>query len=161
IGDSEVFVADPTATGLAIKEPGAICHPEPRSKGRDPSIVGSNLDSSGTRNEYGTAVVVIRSRIDVPFNSENGVTDLPVVPELASADEYAVVVSAAEVRAEERVEHITMSPGSPNVAAKIKSGPTDRRRRIDRRRRRVRSRPRVDVSGIRGHRSCQQRRQCR
>jgi hypothetical protein len=44
--DGEVVVADPTAAGLAIKEPVAIRHAEPRSQGRDPSIVGSHLDSS-------------------------------------------------------------------------------------------------------------------
>src|SRR5262249_28297938 len=45
IGDGEVVAADPTATGLAIKEPVAIGHAEPGSQGRDPIIVGS-LDSS-------------------------------------------------------------------------------------------------------------------
>src|SRR5215471_6986667 len=124
IVDGEVVIADPTAAGLAIKEPGAIRHAEPRSQGRDPSIVGSHLDSSGTRNEYGTGVVVIRSPVDVPFNSENSVADLPVVPELASPDEYAVVVvSAAEVAQEEGVRHVTVSSGRANVAAEIKSGP--------------------------------------
>ena len=147
IGDRETVIADPTAAGLAIKEPGAIRHTEPRSQGRDPSIVGSHLDSPGTRNEYGSAVVVVRSPIDVPFNSENSVTDLPVVPDLASSDEYAVVVSGAEVRADESVGHVTICPGRANVAAKIKSGPTERRRRIYRGRRRIRSRPRVHVSG--------------
>src|SRR5215813_9069597 len=44
IGDGEVVAADPTATGLAIKEPVAIGHAEPGSQGRDPIIVGS-LDS--------------------------------------------------------------------------------------------------------------------
>src|SRR6516162_5540315 len=44
IGDGEVVAADPTAAGLAIKEPVAIGHTEPGSQGRDPSIVGSQLD---------------------------------------------------------------------------------------------------------------------
>jgi hypothetical protein len=35
------------------------------------------------------------------------------------------------------VGHVTVSPSPANVAAKIKSGPTERRRRIDRRRRRI------------------------
>src|SRR6266487_5201221 len=82
IVDREVVVADPTATGLAIKEPGAIRHAEPHSQGRDPSIVGSHLDSSERRNKYGTSVIVVRSPVDVPFKSENEVADLPVEPEL-------------------------------------------------------------------------------
>src|SRR5262249_22228779 len=109
--------------GLAIKEPVAIGHTEPGSQGRDPSIVGSQLDGSDRRNEYVTGVVVIRSPIDVPFKSENEVADLPVEPELASPDEDAVVVSGVEVRAQEGVGHVTIGPGSPNVAAEIKSGP--------------------------------------
>jgi hypothetical protein len=35
-----------------------------------------------------------------------------------------------------------VSPGAANVAAKLKSGPTERRRRIDRSGRRIRSGPR-------------------
>ena len=38
IVDGEVVAADPTAAGLAIKEPVAIGHTEPGSQGRDPSI---------------------------------------------------------------------------------------------------------------------------
>src|SRR5262249_19436564 len=100
IVDGEVVVADPTAAGLAIKEPVAIRHPQPRSQGRDPSIVGSHLDSSDRRNKYGTSVIVVRSPVDVPFNSENEVADLPVEPELTSSDEYAVVISVVEVDAQ-------------------------------------------------------------
>src|SRR5262249_61817515 len=91
--------------------------------------------------------------------SERGVAALPVVPDLASPDEYAVAVSVVEVPAQEGVEHITMGPGPANVAANVKSGPTERRRRIDWRRRRIRSRPRPHISSIRGHRRCQQCRQ--
>src|SRR5215471_19212856 len=101
IVDGEVVVADPTAAGLAIKEPVAIRHAEPRSQGRDPSIVGSHLDSSKRRNKCGTSIIVVRSPVDVPFKSENEVADLPVEPELASSDEYAVVVFAAKVQARE------------------------------------------------------------
>ena len=81
-------MADPTATGLAIKEPGAIRHAKPHSQGRNPSIVGSHLDSSERRNKYGTSVIVVRSPVDVPFKSEDEVADLPVEPELASSDEF-------------------------------------------------------------------------
>ena len=168
----EALIDAPVVRLVTVKssfptQPPPACHKRARGhlsgrtaqKGCDPSIIGSHLDSSGTRNEYGTGVVVIRSSIELGFNSENSVADLPVVPELASPDEHAVVVSAPEVRAEEGVCHITVSPSPPNVAAKINSGPTERRRCIDRRRRRIRSRPRVHVSGIRGHRRCQQRRE--
>src|SRR5262249_37294911 len=131
-------------------EPGAIRHAEPRSQGRDPSIVRGNLDNSD-----GASVVIIRSSIEIRFNSENSVADLPVVSDLASSDEYAVVVSVADVAQEKGVGHATMGPGPANVAAKIKSGPTERRRRIDRRRGRGRiTRTCVNVSGIRGHRRC-------
>src|SRR5262245_55329428 len=150
MGDSAVFVADPAGVRLALKGAGAVRQAEPRSQGRDPSIVRSHLDGSD-----GASVVIIRSPIEVGFNSENSVADLPIVPDLASPDEYAVVVSVAEVAQEERVGHVTMGPGSANVAAKIKSGPTERRRRIDRRWRRGRiTRTCVNVSGIRGHRRC-------
>src|SRR4029450_10692492 len=116
IGDGEVVVADPTDAGLAIKEPRAIGgHAEPRSQGRDPSIVGSHLDTSDRRNEYGTGVVVIRSPMEVRFKSENEIgADLPVEPELASPDEYPVLVSVIEVYAQEGVGHVTVCPGSPN-----------------------------------------------
>src|SRR5215475_13539819 len=142
--------ADPTAAGLAIKEPVAIRHAEPRSQGRDPSIVGSHLDSSKRRNKYGTGVIVVRSSIDVPFKSENEVAALPVEPELASSDEYAVVVSVAKVQAREGVAQVIVAPSSPNVAAKIKPGPSEYRSHIGRRRRR-RIRSRRHISGIRGH----------
>src|SRR5262249_61363100 len=101
---------------------------------------------------YGAGVVVIRSPIDVPFKSENEIADLPVEPELASPDKYAVVVSVAEVHAQEGVGHVTIGPGSPNVAAEIKSGPSERRGCICTRRRRLRDRTRPHLSGIRGHR---------
>src|SRR5262249_30964027 len=153
IVDGEVVVADPTAAGLAIKEPGAIRHAEPRSQGRDPSIVGSHLDSSERRNKYGTSVIVGRSPVDVPFQSENEVADLPVEPELASSDEYAVVVSIAKVQAREGVAQVIVAPSSPNVAAKIKPSPSEHRSHIGRRRRR-RIRSRRHISGIRGHRRC-------
>jgi len=113
IGDSKVVAADPTAAGLAIEEPGAIRPAKPRSQGRDPSIVRGHLDGSDPRNEYGTGVVVICSPIEVGFNSQNGVADLPVVPELASPDEYAVAISVVEVHAEEGVAHVTISPTPP------------------------------------------------
>src|SRR5262249_43284445 len=113
IVDGEVVVADPTAAGLAIKEPVAIRHAEPRSQGRDPSIVGSHLDSSKRRNKYGTSVIVVRSPVDVPFKSENEVADLPVEPELASSDEYAVVISVAKVQAREGVAQVIVAPSSP------------------------------------------------
>src|SRR5262249_54554179 len=90
ICDREVLVSDPSASGLVIQQPGDIRHGEPSSHGRDPSIVGSHLDSSSPRNEYGTGVVVIRGPIELGLNSQNSVADLPVVPELASPDEYAV-----------------------------------------------------------------------
>src|SRR5262249_17441893 len=135
----------PTAARLAIKEPGAIRHAEPPSDGRDPSIVSSHLDGTDTRDEHGASIVVIRSRIEVGFNSEHSVTDLPVVAELASPDEHAPVVPAAKVHAQEGVGHVAVSPGRANVAARIKSGPTEWRRCIDRRRRRIRSRPRSAV----------------
>ena len=82
------------------------------------------------------------------MKSENEVADLPVEPELASSDEYAVVVSVAKVQAREGVAEVIVAPSSPNVAAEIKSGPSERRRRIDRSRRCIRSRPRRHISGI-------------
>src|SRR5262249_18291683 len=140
----------PPAANLAIKEPGTIRHAEAGSQGRDPSVVRSHLDRSDRRNEHGACVVVIRGPIEFRFNSENSVADLPVVPELASPDEYAVVVSRVEVHTEERVGHVTSGPSAPDVAAEIKSSPTERRRCIDRGRRRIRSGPDANVSGIPG-----------
>src|SRR5262249_52228675 len=129
-----------------------------RGEGCDRSIVRSHLDSSGARNEYGAGVVVICSSIELGFNSQNEVVYLPVVPELASPDEYAVAVSAAKVHAQEGVDHVTIGPGPANVAAKIKSGPTERRRCIGGGGRRVRGRARLHPSAMRGHRGCQERR---
>src|SRR2546430_11456584 len=87
-------------------------------------MVGGHLDRSDCRNRYSVArAVIMPNRVEVPFKSENDVADLPVVPELASADEYAVVVSIAEVQAQEGVGYVTLGPGSPNVAAKIEAGP--------------------------------------
>src|SRR5262249_22928628 len=141
-----------TAAGLAVKEPGAIRHAEAGSHGRDPSIVGSHLDGTDRRNDDGPSVIVVRDPIELGFNSENSVADLPVVPDLASSDEYAVV-SAVEVHTQEGVGHVAIGPGPANVAANIKSGPTEWRRRIDRRHiRRRRIRRRRPISGIRGDR---------
>src|SRR5262249_15784109 len=120
---------------------------EARSQGRDPPIVKSHLESSD-----GESVVIIRSPIEVGFNSENSVADLPVVPELDSPDEYAVAVSVVEVHTQEGVGHVTIGPGPANVAANIKSGPTERRRCINRSHispRRIR--PCIRISRSRGH----------
>src|SRR5262249_24465005 len=148
IRDGKILVADPTATSLAIKEPIAIRHAKACSHGRDPSIVGSHLDRAEGR-EHGASIVIIRNTVEVGLNSENTVPALPVLPDLASPDEYTFVVSVVEVDAKEGVGHVTVTPGPANVAANIKSGPTERRRRIDgSRRRRRRPRSCVDVSGI-------------
>src|SRR5215475_1967828 len=121
-----------------------------RSPGtRVPMVAQIHLDRSKGESVDGKSVVIIRSPIEVGFNSENSVADLPVVPELGSPDEHAVAVSVVEVHTQEGVSHVTIGPGPANVAANIKSGPTERRRRIDRRHiRRGRIRPRSHVSGI-------------
>src|SRR5262249_10835231 len=121
------------------------------------SIVGSHLDSSERRNKYGTSVIVVPSPVDVPFKSENEVADLPVKPDLGSSDEYAAVVSVAKVQALEGVAQVIVAPSSSIVAAELKSGPSERRRSIDRSGRCIRSRPPRHISGIRGHRRCHQR----
>src|SRR5262245_13029132 len=60
----------------------------------------------------------------LPATSRAPITELPVVPNLASPDEYAVVGSGVKVHAKEGVGHVTSCPGPPNIAAKIKSSPT-------------------------------------
>src|SRR5215831_7312227 len=88
----------------------------------------------------------------------NGGTPAGVEPDLASSDEYAVVVSVAKVQAREGVAQVIVAPSSPNVAAKIKPGPSEYRSHIGWRHiRRRRIRPRRHIGGIRGHRRCYQR----
>src|SRR5947209_8788166 len=82
---------------------------DPRSQGRDPCLVTTPRDSCD-----GASVVIIRGPIELGSNSKNSVPALPVVPELASPDEHAVVVSAAEAAQEEGVGHAGVSPGPAN-----------------------------------------------
>ena len=138
--------ADVTARPAPYAPPAPVYAPPPFT-----SIVGSHLDSSERRNKYGTSVIVVGSPVDVPFKSENEVADLPVEPELASSDEYAVVISVAKVQAREGVAQVIVAPSSPNVAAKIKPGPSEYRSHIGRHIRRRRIRPRRHISRIRGH----------
>jgi hypothetical protein len=51
---------------------------------------------------------------------------------------FAAPSKSASSHAKERVEHVMIGPAPANVAAKMKSGPTERRRRIDRRWRGIR-----------------------
>jgi len=46
------------------------------------------IATSLSSREHGASVVIIRSTVKVSLNSENAVADLPVVPDLASPDEY-------------------------------------------------------------------------
>src|SRR5436190_8449970 len=147
--DGKILVADPTATSLTVKEPIAIRQAKAGSHGCDPSIVGTHLDWAEGRDEHGANVVIISNPIEVGLNSENSVADLPVVPNLASPDEYTVIVSVVDVGTKEGIGHVTVSPGPANVAAKVKTGPTERRSRIDQWRRRIWSRPHSFVGGMR------------
>src|SRR5215813_5164206 len=97
IGDGEVVGADPSAAGLAIKQPGVVGDAEPASQGRDPPVVGSHLDrSKGWANNSGARTVGGRNAVEVPFNTENEIAELIVESELASSDECALVVYIAE-----------------------------------------------------------------
>jgi hypothetical protein len=104
------------------------------------------------------AVLVFAIPVEVPFNTENEISGLIVVSELASSDECPVVVYAvAQAQAEETVGHATSAPGSTDVGAEVESSPTERRSHIDWRRR-IDRRTRANFSGIRRHRKCQRRR---
>src|SRR5262249_24269720 len=96
--------------------------------------------------------------VEVPFNTENEISELIVVSELACSNECSVVVYAvAQAQAEETVGHVTSAPGSTDVGAEVESSPTEGRSHIDWRRR-IDRRTRANFSGIRSHRKCQQRR---
>src|SRR5262249_41017925 len=120
--------------------------------------VGSQQNrSKGWANNSGARTVGVRDPVEVPFNTENQITELIVESELASSDECALVVSVAEPQAEETIGHITLVPSSTQIDADVESSPTERRSHIDRRSR-IDRRARANFSGIRGHRQCQQRR---
>src|SRR5262249_53127625 len=128
-------------------------------QGRDPPVVGSQQDCSNAwaNNSVGRSIGVCNP-VEVPFNTENEISGLIVVSELASSDECPVVVYAvAQAQAEETVGHVTSAPGSTDVGAEVESSPTERRSHIDWRRR-IDRRTRANFSGIRRHRKCQQRR---
>src|SRR5207237_1630711 len=129
VGDGEIVIADPTATGFAIKEPGAIGESEPGSQRCDKSIIGSHHEKSTPGYKHPVARIVVVSRpVKVPFNPENDVVELGVVPKLAASDKYAVA-SVVELEAEEAVTHLTMKPSAPDVAAQIEARPTTNWRR--------------------------------
>src|SRR6516162_8102376 len=158
IGDGEVVAADPPAAGLAINQPGVIRDADSGSQGRDPPVVGSQQDRSNAwaNNSVGRSIGVCNP-VEVPFNTENEISELIVVSELASSDECSVVVYAvAQAQAEETVGHVTSAPGSTDVGAEVESSPTEGRSHIDWRRR-IDRRTRANFSGIRSHRKCQQR----
>src|SRR5262249_34460954 len=85
--------------------------------------------------------------------------ELVIETELASSNERAVVACISETQAEETVVNATLPPSSTEVAADVEPSPTKRRRHIDWRRC-IDRRRRRHLSGIRGHRSCQQYRKC-
>src|SRR5207253_9481092 len=60
--------------------------------------------------------------VEVPFNSENEISELIVVSELASSDECSVVVYAvAQAEAEETVGHVTSAPRSEEHTSELQS----------------------------------------
>jgi hypothetical protein len=133
VGDGEAVAANPAAASLAVDEPSVKCHAKPTSHRRDPSIIGRLLESSNARNNNpSTRIIVVRSPVEVPFHAENVVAELVVEPDLAAADEYAVVASVVEVNAEEAVGHVTVGPCASQVTADIKPGPCEGRRHIGR-----------------------------
>src|ERR1019366_7018064 len=130
-----------TAAGLSVKEYPVIGDAEPSRQGRDPGIVGGYLDgvSAKSRNNNPSRIIIVCSPVEAPFNADNEVAELVVAPNLTAANEYAVVVSAAEVQAGEAVGHVIMCPSSANVAPDIEPRPTKgrchhRRLGVDRRR---------------------------
>jgi len=125
----------PTAAGLAIKQPSVVRDAEPAGHGRDPPVVGSDLNrSKGWANNSRARTVGGRNAIEVRFNAKNEIAELIVESELASSDECALVVYIAEAQAEESVGQITFAPGSAKVGADVESSPTERGRQIDCRR---------------------------
>src|SRR5262249_46622433 len=125
IGDGEAVVAQPTAAGLAIKQPDVIRDAEPGRQGRDPPVVRSQQNRSKRwANNSGARTVGVRNPVEVPFNTENQIAELIVESELASSDECALVVSVAEPQAEETIGHITLVPSSTQIDADVESSPT-------------------------------------
>ncbi len=59
--------------------------------------------------------------VEVPFRAENNVAELVVDPELAAANESAVVRVGAE--AEQAVVHASSCPGTSEVATDVEAGP--------------------------------------
>jgi hypothetical protein len=51
---------------------------------------------------------------------------LVVESELTSTNEYPVVIYVAEIQPKEAVGDITSAPGTTDVAANVKSSPTER-----------------------------------
>src|SRR5262245_33508172 len=135
VRDRKVVDVDPGAASLAIKQPLAVGPAEAGRQRRDPGIVGLHHERSNTRHEHpGAVTILVSGRINVPFDAEHEVAGLVVVADLTAADEHAVA-AATEVQAKARIGDIAVRPGASDVAADIEAGPTEWRRRIDRRRR--------------------------
>src|SRR5262249_42357887 len=125
IGDGEAAVAPPPPPGFPINNPGVFGDANPAPQGLDPPVVERQQNrSKGWANNSGARTVGVRNPVEVPFNTENQITELIVESELASSDECALVVSVAEPQAEETIGHITLVPSSTQIDADVESSPT-------------------------------------
>jgi hypothetical protein len=99
---------------------------------RDPAVVVVGDDNGSARSNDSDVVVVIiifAAPVAVPFATDDELADLVIAADLATADEYAVIVVVVEVRPEERVRPAVVGPSTANVAANVESGPTEHRQR--------------------------------
>ena len=109
-----------------------------------------DVSNTDARNSV-VRIAIVASPVKLRFNAENDVAELVVEPDLTSTDEHAVVTRVMEDQAEKVIGHVTLVPSATDVAAYVETSPTERRRHIGRR-------AYANISGIRGHGECKQRR---
>jgi hypothetical protein len=71
----------------------------------------------------GDAIVVVRRPVKIPFDTEYDIADLVIESGLAAAHKNGVIISVAEVQAEEAVRYCGIGPSSADVAADVKGAP--------------------------------------
>src|SRR5262249_26553319 len=85
-GDGHAAVADPPAAGFAVNEPAVVGHPEPPSHGRNPAVVGTDLDRPNARDtNAAVCLVVVSNPIDVPFHAQHDIAELVIESRLDTA----------------------------------------------------------------------------
>src|SRR5262249_14116177 len=76
-------------------------------------------------------VVVIRSPVEISFDTAHEPAGLIIEADLTAADEHPVAASGVEGQSIDAVGHAMLGPGAADVTAEVEPRPAERRRDID------------------------------